>query len=113
MIDLNKLETLEKAATPIPWGHDEHELRWIWAFGDTADFICGPGREADAELLVAVRNALPDLIAELRTLRDRMEWLVHLDTFEGRKLHCDDAVMRENERLKDELKAALAAKETT
>jgi hypothetical protein len=58
MVDLDELERLEKAATPAPWipGHKaQHRV-----------FIC------------AMRNALPELLAEVRKRREESGALVHL-----------------------------------
>lgn len=65
MIDLDELTRLEKAATPGRW----NLLEW-------RDLVAVGGAQAaeaytkgDGELLVALRNAAPALIAELRVLR--------------------------------------------
>lgn len=56
MIDLDELERLEKAATPGPWG-----FRTV----DIAD----PDHIPDAALIAAMRNALPELLRELKVAR--------------------------------------------
>jgi len=81
MSDLDHLEALAKAATPGPWrirrgaaplrpdvhfdvvsDHDgEHQVCETWLHGKTY-------READAAIIVAAVNALPTLIARIRTL---------------------------------------------
>jgi hypothetical protein len=66
MIDLDKLEELDRAATPGPWG--SVGLRNLEA-GITND-RGEPTTWEDALLIAATRNALPALIAELRASRD-------------------------------------------
>lgn len=81
--DLDKLERLEREATPGPW-------RWAdgykSTYGDAAytlagyqdmgilscDGIFNSPRDCDEELIVALRNAAPAMIAELRALRARV-----------------------------------------
>lgn len=70
MIDLDELERLEKAATPGPWDIDEE----VWGPDRTRVVECKLwAREDVAEhnerVIVATRNALPALIAELRAAR--------------------------------------------
>lgn len=79
--ELDALEALDRAATPGPWtvkyeqfddepyvdeihGPDEPSNPLI----ETDCGIYGPKKD-DAECLVAARNALPRLIAEIRRLR--------------------------------------------
>jgi len=79
--DLEELERLEKAATPAPWMlWDSCSWRRIGRTDQTtsvltptrhpwdghSDLDC---READMDLLIAARNALPALLAELRAHR--------------------------------------------
>ena len=73
MIDLDELEKLEREATPGPWkiaitkvpsGDGEWEYQLAAERGHAAG-----DPYSDFELIAATRNALPDLIAELRMLR--------------------------------------------
>ena len=82
MIDLDELERLCRGAEPEPWG----EKHWYSADGDIEGFsLIANGHllpmnsyegtieeaAANAELIVALRNAAPELIAMAR----RYEWL--------------------------------------
>lgn len=92
MLDLDRLERIVAKATPGPWEWFEGELRpssWIAlktaarkaegyddpvglyerAIVETDDGYYGPG-EADRDLIVALRNAVPELIAEIKRLRE-------------------------------------------
>ena len=61
-VDLDKLEALEKAATPGPW--DSHNIRRYFLFvGPNQDFT------------LALRNAAPALLAEVRELRENNQRL--------------------------------------
>ena len=73
-IDIDKLEALERAATPAPWVYDDG----IETDGDTQyrerPEIVGPfgadaARTDDCIFLAELRNAAPALIAEVRRLR--------------------------------------------
>lgn len=88
-IDLDKLERLEREATPGPWNLKGRITGCynIFATG-IIDFSGGleavPGLsicriselsrdgESDLDLLIALRNAAPALIAELRAARKRL-----------------------------------------
>ena len=84
-IDLDELETLDKAATPGPWGlQTEKEM------GDygsvTGEYLTGIGTRLcevvvynddygnqvvqNGQLIAALRNAAPALLAEVRRLRE-------------------------------------------
>ena len=92
MVDLDELERLEREATPGPWKADTEDVGdcVVWApeikdgDGDSS-FVSNIGRSRigavgvafdheadDCRLIAATRNALPDLLAELRTLRARV-----------------------------------------
>lgn len=69
-IDLDHLAALSEAATPGPWKHtaysvfDSATAQWM---GDICDSIGEPILfDKDLALIVAARNALPDLIAALQ-----------------------------------------------
>ena len=70
MIDLDELERLLKApgATPGPWEQDRNYVRRQWGGGLTS---CD--RTGDAALIVALRNAAPELIAEIRSLKETVK----------------------------------------
>ena len=95
MIDLDELEKLEKEATPGPWewrAGEEYEIHakaqeeYPKHWGDSDDDgnpltvkvvesdggYYGPIDE-DGRLIVALRNALPEMIKELRYLRQTVE----------------------------------------
>ena len=61
---LDELERLEKAATPPQWESDGRRI-----------VMPAPWSEANAQLTAAARNALPELIAEIRKLRDEARHL--------------------------------------
>jgi hypothetical protein len=118
-INIDQLEQLEKAATPKPWVAVKnslvlHKNGRIDAYGIVRPIPEGDClfEDGNAEFIAAARNAMPDLINEVRVLRARIEWLAHLDTEEGRRLHATEVVRLENEELKaevDRLRRALVA----
>ena len=84
MIDIDKLEALDKAATPGPWtylpirsgtmsvnrgwalrGPDTRRIFW----DDTGSGCDIEGDDADIDFVLTLRNALPELLAEVRRLR--------------------------------------------
>lgn len=68
MTDINKLRRLMERATPGPWeAVFEPEFAGVFS-ADDGPHVCN-ARHANAELIVAAVNALPDLLAELETLR--------------------------------------------
>lgn len=79
---LNEWESLDKAATPGPWGYslkpvagkltarDDHRKRYS-LINDDAPFV----KSVDAELAALARTAFPHLIAEVRRLRAEKEAL--------------------------------------
>ncbi len=84
--DLDELERLDRAATPGPWGQCGAErggciCGLVWS--ESVDVIvaqAGPDHDcrsalwkADAALVVAARNALPDIIKDNRALLARAE----------------------------------------
>lgn len=101
MVDLDELERLEREATPGPWELWEEHLYIFagpaeengpgclkgarvticeadfddgeWEYQQAAERGNAVGSpESDFNLIAAARNALPDLLAELRTLRARV-----------------------------------------
>lgn len=65
MIDIEKLEALEQSATPGPW--DTGMLSMEICTSNSYTDWCRVG--ANERLAVAARNALPDLLAEVKRLR--------------------------------------------
>ena len=95
MIDIDKLEALEKAATPGPWLAKANELLRIGS-----DSIVRPlcvmssnneseciYQEEDAEFVATARNALPELLAEVRRLRRIEEMASTLIDYEDANYH--------------------------
>lgn len=81
-LDLEELERLEREATPGPWRRDADYPQLV------AGMASVPGgvpyfAPADAALIVAARNQLPALLAELRALRAVAE-AADVHTTEGR-----------------------------
>lgn len=79
MVDLDELERLEREATPGPWEWYGISLKAgrveVLGPGESDSFGYGTidVADADQDLIAAARNALPELIAELRTLRARVD----------------------------------------
>jgi hypothetical protein len=76
LVDLDKLETLERAATPGPWDKvDSKGEIHIYCCSNSdgyihsGDWVASAADGDEAALILGVRNALPDLIAELRAAR--------------------------------------------
>ena len=77
---IDKLERLERGATPGPWhftdtsdrrGH-KGELRQVGPQNGFA--LVGPWtNDADLPLIVAMRNAIPSLLSQLREQREALE----------------------------------------
>lgn len=91
--ELDRLEALDKAATPGPWlpGEDGdgyqvvtnatgeikiamEPMGYSEASGSWSTYW-GKDVEADFRLLAAARTALPALIAEVRSLRQAVQWM--------------------------------------
>jgi hypothetical protein len=86
--ELQELEKALRAASPAPWttSHEEYGDEW-WFGGDRGagqDTIDGPDgfeavmdgkHAANAAAIVALRNAAPSLISEVRRLRARVKEL--------------------------------------
>lgn len=82
-IDLDKLERLEREATPGPWrwtddyktthGETTYTLAGYQGMGVlSCDGIFNAPRDCDEVFIVALRNAAPALFAELRSARERI-----------------------------------------
>jgi hypothetical protein len=82
-LDLDELERLEREATPGPWD--------MCRFGPDV-VVHGTGWSLyrhDREFVVAARNALPALLAELRALRVVAEAAARVDDHETVLGNCD------------------------
>ncbi len=72
MIDLDKLERLEKAAFPSPWSIDMEPGHGFWqtVYCENNRYHVGDfDDDPSASFIVALRNAAPALFAEMRRLR--------------------------------------------
>lgn len=76
-IDLDELEQLAKAATPGPWVANNWGRVWHTPNPDSKRLVCDTMRNtvknpkswrANARLIAAMRNAVPELIARVRGL---------------------------------------------
>lgn len=65
--DLDELEALEAAATKGPWQNTWDQSRIAGENRD--DFVATAVSDVDHDFIIAARNALPLLIAEVRRLR--------------------------------------------
>lgn len=92
-IDLDALEALANAATPGPWeltdfNEGEDPPQPLWGVvnppyynpldhpdDDAAEVQVHVGSREDAEFIAAARKALPELIAEVRQLREELDTL--------------------------------------
>ncbi len=81
VIDLEELERLLRVGTPGPWERSTNpsrDTRWVNAAEGDRDIVCdldeadvSPAQQWDnAALIVALRNAVPELIAEIRSLKE-------------------------------------------
>jgi hypothetical protein len=84
MVDLDALEALERKATPRPWRlskHGNYDGHHTIVVPDQ-DLMVFPGilhmPKPNSDLLLALREAAPDLFAELRTLRRLRDELLKL-----------------------------------
>ena len=84
MIDLDELERLHKAATPGPWTADNWSRVWHeprqGVRRTVADCVrvtvkSAKRHKANARLIAAMHEAVPELIAENRALRERVREL--------------------------------------
>lgn len=80
--DLDELERLALAATDGPWEsyHEMKDLELDCFIADLADAYVAPSKErgfsggspeGDADLIAAARTAIPELVAEVRRLREK------------------------------------------
>ena len=87
VIDLDELERLLRVGTPGPWERNTNssrDTRWVNAAEGDRDIVCdldeadvSPAQQWDnAALIVALRNAVPELIARLREAEaERNKWM--------------------------------------
>lgn len=98
MIDIDKLEQLERAATPGPWiplqdGTICRKVRMTWLDSRRKcrewDITYGEARfhDGNAELIATIRNVLPELLAEVRRLRRIEEMASTLIDYEDANYH--------------------------
>ena len=81
MIDIDKLEKLLAYGSPTPWTVCEGDEFWKVITGPrilfddgSASGKCGSQcSKADRELIVALVNAAPELLAEVRSLRQQLK----------------------------------------
>lgn len=69
MIDLEALEKSLNQAAPGPWSVDYEALTFINDEGDEEE-VCQCEYPEDANYIADAHNALPELIAEMRRLRE-------------------------------------------
>lgn len=69
MIDLDELERLAKAATPVPWmvAHLCTNANFVFAQAPDCDIVFH-AREEDVQYITEACNAVPELIARVREL---------------------------------------------
>lgn len=79
MIDLDELERLEREATPGDWywsKDDDYRAHYLISSPRLETVLecdhCNEPDTADKNFIVALRNAAPALIAELRAARERI-----------------------------------------
>lgn len=84
-IDLEELERLHKAATPGPWAANNWGRVWHTPNPNSTRLVCDTMRNtvrnpkswrANARLIAAMREALPELIARVRELEASNERLI-------------------------------------
>ena len=96
-LDLDAVERAERAMTPGPWRHGSVERHHVFCSEGDRSLLCPEaGRvllrmnehfphDSDAAGIVALRNAAPALIAEVRALRAEVERL-RADKAEAKRL---------------------------
>lgn len=90
-IDLDALDALAEAASPLPWdtwgAPAEQDARAVVCPSNTdeeGDVVCDWASEADADYIAAVVNAYPAMSAELRQARAALAAVEDvLDDFDG------------------------------
>ncbi len=110
MIDLDKLERLEKAALPSPWSIDMEPNHGFWqvVYCETNRYHVGDfDDDPSASFIVALRNAAPALFAELRRWRAIDQ--IAAQKYDGRSKRSKDCLKR-LQAAAAERKAARAAK---
>ena len=83
-VDLEELERLAAQATPGPWAANNWGRVWYTSSHDSKRLVCDTMRNtvrnpkswrANARLIAAMRNSVPELIAENRALQERVREL--------------------------------------
>lgn len=125
MTDLNALEALCERATGAPWTVDLDDAK---AHGDqprvesSNGLICVAGNavaedwqqhHANAAFIAASREAVPELIAEVRRLREALETSLSTMLESRDRLLCYNARTSELDSTIDEVVSALSPRETT
>lgn len=74
-LPIARLEELCEKATERPWHLSECLQEFDIRFGDgyITQIICDPMKKIDGELIAESRNALPDLLAELKRRGDALD----------------------------------------
>lgn len=69
--DLKAIEARTEAATPGPWEQDLGSVKSPHAVrGVLPAYVCGIASDQDATFIAAARTDVPDLVAEVRRLRE-------------------------------------------
>lgn len=74
---IDELEKLEKAATPGPWAEEEGDVMGPGDVNGYANWITSDAEQADAALIAAARNALPELLRIVRHLAEAEDPVPH------------------------------------
>ena len=90
---LKELDAMEQAATKGPWRKGIERLDTVISDGSNGNevtdewyggkLICETGHSTDVAFIVIARTAVPELIAEVRRLRECLETLAHITSFSG------------------------------
>ena len=79
MTDLDELMRLKEAATPGPWSHRPDKALYVERLREiiTEDetHVCSFTEKNDAEYIVSVCNAVPELVQRIRELEEQCDWL--------------------------------------
>ncbi|MBR5883350.1 MAG: hypothetical protein IKY97_07775 [Mailhella sp.] len=89
-IDLDELERLAKAATPGPWKYRTIGREAVVIMADTEP-LCATkyrhNKDHDAAYIVVACNAVPELIARVRELEERIAELTQENSSHKRVIH--------------------------
>ncbi len=91
LTDIERLEELEKKATPGEWScrqsgmfEDSYSIEGIVRSHNHTPYV----RKDDAELIAAARNALPALIRDWKRLRETVEFYAYSNKVESSDPYC-------------------------